>query len=379
MFITYDISVEVIMGQRLYVKGYLKKEDSTKISYGTVCFPVDNISDVNKALFKKGDAVLICGVTDNDENCIVYLPEFDIDEINRVIDDEKETKRKREAEEEERKNLFEEKKRQEELAKIEDERIHAEYVKTQYLDVKEKEPVYVFEETDGFVTFLHIDRDKNMIIKSIDKNQMETVSSTIQYKDIHYYEKAGTIHYVSNIDISDIGQSFAGSFVPGKVRLTPAVVGGLLFGPMGLAVGAMAGYKPAHFENTQQNFYRRNVSSNIHKIDDRSVLLNYFSDKHKQYMDVELPQEIYNFLQTHLAEKKYDIVLSVEKQKYGGAVLQQEEKLLLSESTSPAIEKKKLSIEEFEMAVKKLKLMLDNELISEEEFKEKKKELFENI
>lgn len=38
-----------------------------------------------------------------------------------------------------------------------------------------------------------------------------------------------------------------------------------------------------------------------------------------------------------------------------------------------------MSLEEFEIAVKKLKIMKDNDLISEEEYAKKKMELLQNI
>ena len=55
------------------------------------------------------------------------------------------------------------------------------------------------------------------------------------------------------------------------------------------------------------------IDSDIKKIDDRSVILNFYSEMKKQYIDIELPRDIYNFLQTYLPEKKYGIVDELEK------------------------------------------------------------------
>ena len=37
-------------------------------------------------------------------------------------------------------------------------------------------------------------------------------------------------------------------------------------------------------------------NKDIKKIDDRNVILNFYSEIKKQYIDIELPQDIYNFI-----------------------------------------------------------------------------------
>ncbi len=186
IFNTYEISLEVIMGQKVYIKGF-KEEKFQKHSYKAVCISVDKILEVKATEFKKGEAVVIYGVNTDDEECTIYLPEFDFTEIRQVIDAEKEIKSKLDEERKQRERLLEDKRRQEELEKLEKERVREEYIKVHYSDIKDNEPVYVFEENESYATFLHIDKDKNMLIKSVDKNRMETVSSRISYNDIHYY------------------------------------------------------------------------------------------------------------------------------------------------------------------------------------------------
>lgn len=101
----------------------------------------------------------------------------------------------------------------------------------------------------------------------------------------------------------------------------------------------------------------------------------------KQYIDIELPSDIYNFLQTYLPEKKQNIVLELEKK----AIIEQE--LLGVESE----EKRKLevkkqqgvdandSIEAFKLKVDKLKMMKDADLLTVEEFNIEKAKLLEML
>lgn len=98
---------------------------------------------------------------------------------------------------------------------------------------------------------------------------------------------------------------FGGSFS----KLT-AVGGGLLFGLMGMALGTALTYKPMEKESVDTSFY---LDSDIKKIDDRNIILNFYSEAKKQYIDIELPKDIYNFLQTYFPEKKYSIVNELEK------------------------------------------------------------------
>ena len=68
---------------------------------------------------------------------------------------------------------------------------------------------------------------------------------------------------------------------------------------MGMTFGAALTYKPSVQEPVHTSF---SIDSDIQKIDDRSVLLNFYSDAKKQYIDIELPQDLYNFFQTYLPE-----------------------------------------------------------------------------
>lgn len=205
----------------------------------------------------------------------------------------------------------------------------------------------------------------------IDGYRKEESNAYIPYDKIHYYEKAGNVYYTSSIN----GQysNYGGSFTSSTISKGAAVLGGLLFGTMGLAAGALLTHKPAEIEMPNQEF---NISSEDHKIDDRSVILNYYSEVKRQYMDVELPMDIYNFLQTYLPEKKYSIVIEIEKK---NAVENQENSVASIETKVTEQITQKSGMEAFENKIKKLKMMYDNGILTEEEFIKEKKSILSEI
>ncbi|MBO5372239.1 MAG: SHOCT domain-containing protein [Lachnospiraceae bacterium] len=220
---------------------------------------------------------------------------------------------------------------------------------------------------------IYIDKSKNLNFLKIDAYNQDESNACIPYEKIHYYEKAGSVHYTTNINGNYT--SFGGSFTGATVSKAASVIGGLLFGPMGMATGALLTHKPMKMETPTIDF---NISSEDHRIDDRSVVLNYYSDKKQQFIDIELPSDIYNFLQTYLPERKYGIVLELEKK---NAVKEYEENNTLA---IQGHEMKKLEInvddtEQFEKRIKKLKIMYDNGILSEEEFIEEKKRILSEL
>lgn len=220
---------------------------------------------------------------------------------------------------------------------------------------------------------IYIDKNKSLNFLKIDGNGQDESNACIPYEKIHYYEKAGSVHYTT--DINGSYSNFGGSFTGATVSATASMVGGLLFGPMGMAAGALLTHKPARVEAPSTSF---NISSESRKIDDRSVILNYYSDKKQQFMDIELPADIYNFLQTYLPERKYGIVLELEKKTAVKA---------LEENGAPQIEAQEVTkietsmddTEQFEKKIKKLKMMYENGLLSEEEYANEKKRLLSEL
>ena len=136
----------------------------------------------------------------------------------------------------------------------------------------------------------------------------EESNGVISFEDIHYYEKAGEIHYVT--DIRGSCSNYGGSITGGNISKLAAAGGGLLFGMLGMAAGALLTYKPAEIKSGGTQF---DINSDVKVVVSRCVILKFYSETQIQYLDIELPADIYNFLQTHLPEKKYNIVLELEK------------------------------------------------------------------
>ena len=219
---------------------------------------------------------------------------------------------------------------------------------------------------------IYIGKDRSLNFLKIDGYGKEESNGTIPFEKIHYYEKAGTIHYVA--DVHGSYSSYGGSVTGGNFSKLATVGGGLLFGMMGMTAGALLTYKPAQ---TNSGTTRFEIESNAKKIDERSVILNFYSDTKKQYIDIELPADIYNFLQTYLPEKKHNIVLELEKK----AAVQQASKQIESGEVlrvitdNPQNEIVNNQMETFKIKVEKLKIMRDADLLTEEEFKAEKAQL----
>lgn len=94
-------------------------------------------------------------------------------------------------------------------------------------------------------------------------------------------------------------------------------------------------------------------------------------------LDIELPSEIYNFLQTHLPEKRYGIVLEIERK---DAVRQNEAGAQGAiEGASVAAIAQNDDMDLFEKRIKKLKMMYENGILSEQEFTDEKKRLLSEL
>ena len=233
-------------------------------------------------------------------------------------------------------------------------------------------PVYELARGEMQFAGIYIDQEKNINFLKIDGNTKEENNACIRYDKIHYYEKAGSIHYTT--DIKGSSTNFGGSISGGTVSTLAGIFGGLLFGPMGMAAGAMLTHKPAQMESPSTVF---DISSEVHKIDDRSVILNYYSDAKQQLLDIELPSDIYNFLQTHLPEKRYGIVLEIERKdavKHNQASAQG-----AIEGASVAAITQNDDMDLFERRIKKLKMMYENGILSEQEFTDEKKRLLSEL
>lgn len=245
--------------------------------------------------------------------------------------------------------------------------------------IKENTPSCTLFEDKNKIALIYISEDKSLNFLKIDGYQKEENNGVIEYKNLHYFERAGNVHYTT--DIHGDYSSFGGSMTGGKSSKLATVGGGLLFGLMGMAIGAALTYKPAEQKPTQTSLH---IDSDIRKIDDRSVILNFYSDMKRQYVDIELPQDIYNFLQTYLPEKKYGIVDELEKK----TVVHQYSDLIESgnllkvspKNDSGLLENKNTdSTENFAKKIEKLKMMKEAGMLTDEEFDLEKKKLLASI
>ncbi len=282
--------------------------------------------------------------------------------------------------------------RQAKLAKEERERREKELKESQEMEslqfyndclnfhLKNTTPKYELYKDKHKIALIYISEDKALNFLKIDGEAKEESNGIIPFEKIHYYEKAGDIHYVSELhgDYSNYGGSVTG----GQFSKLAVAGGGLLFGIMGMTAGALLSYKPTQTEAEKTNF---SLDSTTKEIDSRSIILNFYSDIKKQYIDIELPNDIYNFLQTYLPEKKYNIVLELEKKTaIHNATTQIESGKLLNIAPTP--ESNKLEdqqatdqMAEFKKKVEKLKIMKDSGLLSDEEFNLEKSKLLDMI
>lgn len=219
---------------------------------------------------------------------------------------------------------------------------------------------------------IYIDEGKNLNFLKIDGIRREESNACVPYDKIHYYEKAGNVYYMP--DISGEYTSFGGSISGATFSKEAALLGGLLFGTMGMAAGALLTHEPMKFKMPTTNFH---ISSEQCRIDERSVILNYYSDIRKQYIDIELPAEIYNFLQTYLPEKKSDIVVELERQN----IVRQlgDEDALAAPEKRALLDSGNNGVEAFETRIRKLKIMYENGIISDREFEAEKRKMLSEI
>ena len=240
--------------------------------------------------------------------------------------------------------------------------------------VPQETPVYPLVSEDYRKAVIFIGKDRSLNFLSIDGVEKTESVGTIPYEKIHYYDTAGNIHYTT--DISGEMNTFGGSFKGASFSKTGVILGALFGGFAGGAVAMAASYRPG--EVTAPNT-TVNIKSDVHKIDDRSVMLNYYSDLRGQYMDLELPNDIYNFLQTHLPDKRYGIVTEIEKRE---AVRAHESDAVLLETAKapqPMIAEKKDDMDDFKRKVEKLKTLKEAGLLTDEEFIEERNKLLAMI
>lgn len=232
-------------------------------------------------------------------------------------------------------------------------------------------PVFPLSTEENRAILLYIDPQKAVNFLRIDGYTQEESVGVIPYAQIHYYERAGNVSYTT--DVHGSFSSFGGSMTGAQFSQKAAKIGTALFGLMGMAAGALFTYKPAEVRQPTTDF---KLDSEIVKIDDRNVILNFFSESRGQYIDLELPMDIYNFFQTFLPDKRYSIVEELERK---DALKRTAEQKQLPQSDAPsalpAADAAEKELSAFRIKVEKLKLMKEAGILSEEEFEAERKKL----
>lgn len=226
-------------------------------------------------------------------------------------------------------------------------------------------PCFQLSRTNKSFSGIYIDENKGMNFLTIDGERKTECCALIKYDDIHYYERAGKIHYVAETTVSK--KTFGGYYQGASFSKTGTVVGGLLFGTMGMVAGALLTSNSSVYVPPKDNI---DYSTQIKEIDGRTVILNYYSEKKKQYMDMALQPEVFNFLQTNFPEKNYEIVMALEKEKAIQRYNQEQTSNKQEDNTG---------LDSFKEKVEKLKILYDSGVISEDEFNEKRHKLMEEL
>lgn len=375
LFNSRKLNISLIFHENNITGSALKISEVSGYSHQAVNFEYRAIENYGECNFENGKALKIetcINLHDTDWHdtfIFPFEPKYLISDILKELDknidtyiqklnkieEEKKERIKRQQEREERHNAY--------LAELQNK-----YNSIYNFHIHESTPVYIFNKSDMSCFVAFIGNNKSINFLYIDVQTNCEIHSMIAYDEIHYYEKAGTVHYTTSINADyTSGQYFGGSFVGSKISTGMTALGGLLFGPMGMAIGAISSYTPAEYIPPTYVPSELTLTSKVNQIDDRSIILNYYSQQHKQFVDIELPQEIYNFLQTFLPDKKYAIVIEKEKQ----AALEKSDNTLAKDSI--------VADDTIAQRLQKLKNLFEMNLISENEYKERKKEILAEI
>lgn len=230
------------------------------------------------------------GVVSNSVDVYVFPKLKDMEEIysllmktkeewhNRILQEEKEKRQLWQAKEQERA----------EVRKAQEKFFNDCY---HFHDTNRKGPFYLLSQNELQFAGIYIDKQNNLNFLRIDGEAQQESNGVIPSNKIHYFEKAGNVHYTT--DINGNYSNFGGSLTGGTFSKKAAFWGGLLLGKMGMEGGALFSHKP--MESTMPETHI-SIKSEVRKIDDRNVVLNYYSDVLETYIDMELPADTYNFL-----------------------------------------------------------------------------------
>ena len=182
-----------------------------------------------------------------------------------------------------------------------------EYVESEHTKfiLRKNLPEFVLEKTETELTAFFIGEDRSLNILAIDGEEKKCVYGHLTFDKIRVFVPAGTIHASK----TTMPQDYASSFVNGFESITKALISGKILGYMGIPLNAYNGYVPEMNMRDEGS-----LRSQISMINDTSVILNYYSYGSRRWMNVELPGNIFSFLQAYLPEKRYVATLQPEMQ-----------------------------------------------------------------
>lgn len=233
-------------------------------------------------------------------------------------------------------------------------------------------PVAELQKSDNGGAYIFAGEDNSLNFLVIDGEGKKYAHGVIAYDDINYYEKCQTLGYEAH----SLSSSFGGTFLIRSRSIISDVIKGAMFGPMGITpAGDGDNTIEKYPSEIQVDAYRYTVAED-------NVVLRFMSQTHKRYIELELSPESYSFFQTYFPEKKYGLIMEGERQNAAEQAFaeimesaQVEAAPKVSEMAGAQEVLPDMTLEEFEMAVKKLKSMRDNDLISAKEFKTEKEKL----
>lgn len=248
---------------------------------------------------------------------------------------------------------------------------YADDIYARFIDSTER-PVTELQKDGNGGAYAYVGEDNSLNFLVIDGDNKKYAHGVIAYDDINYYEKCRTLGYEAHA----LSSSFGGTFLIRSRSIISDVIKGAMFGPMGITpAGDGDNTIEKYPSEIQVDAYRYTVAED-------NVVLRFMSQTLKRYIELELSPESYSFFQTYFPEKKYGLIMEGERQNAAEQAFaeimesaQAEAAPKVSEMAGAQEVLPDMTLEEFETAVKKLKSMRDNDLISAKEFKTEKEKL----
>ena len=221
--------------------------------------------------------------------------------------------------------------------------------------------------------YMYVGEDNSLNFLIIDDSAKKFCHGVILHDDVNYYEKSGTLGYEAHA----LSSSFGGTFLIRSRSIVSDALKGVMYGPMGISPADDSDNTVEKYpSDIQVDAYRYNVAED-------NVILRFMSKSQNRFIELELPPGAYSFFQTYLPSKKYGLIVEGERQNAAEQAFAEIMETAAAEAAPQAVsemaEAKEvlpdMTLDEFEVAVKKLKSMRDNDLISAKEFKQEKEKL----